>query len=82
VLDRESQRLRQRREPAPRLASRCWRREEEVGEGLVQRDSAVDLNGEAGTRVGYTALRVMGIDVPTWGEKSNNTSKSVGEILV
>ena len=50
--------------------------------GKVKNGLHVDLKGEAGTRVAYTALRVMGIDVPYWGEKSNNTSKPVGEILV
>jgi hypothetical protein len=32
--------------------------------------------------VGYTALRLMGVDVPSWGNQSNNTSKEIGEILV
>jgi hypothetical protein len=31
--------------------------------------------------MGYTALRVMGVEVPSWGSQSNNTSKEIGEIL-
>lgn len=36
---------------------------------------------DPGTRLGYTALKVMGADVPSWGLKSNTTSKEIGEIL-
>jgi hypothetical protein len=32
--------------------------------------------------MGYTALKVMGVDVPSWGTQSNTTSKEIGEILV
>jgi hypothetical protein len=35
-----------------------------------------------GTRLGYTAMKVMGLDVPSWGTLSNTTSKEIGEILV
>ena len=38
--------------------------------------------GSPTTRLRYTALRVMGIDVQTVGNKSNTTSKEVGEMLV
>ncbi len=37
--------------------------------------------GTAATRVGYTAMKVMGVDVASWGTKSNSTSQPVGEIL-
>ncbi|ANO50084.1 DUF1552 domain-containing protein [Woeseia oceani] len=49
--------------------------------GKVKTGIHVDLEGGAGTRVGYTALRLMGVDTPSWGTKSNRTSAEVGEIL-
>ena len=42
----------------------------------------IDAKGTAATRVGYTALRLMGVDKPSWGVNSNNTSQEIGEILV
>ena len=33
------------------------------------------------TRVGYTALRLMGLELPGWGAKSNMTAKPFGEIV-
>jgi hypothetical protein len=41
----------------------------------------IDANNTPGTRLGYTALRVMGVDTPSWGVNSNNTSKEITEIL-
>ena len=38
--------------------------------------------GSPGTRLGYTAMKIMGVDLPSWGAQSNNTSKEIGEILV
>ena len=38
-------------------------------------------DGSPVTRLGYTAMKVMGLNVRSWGTKSNNTSKEVGEIL-
>jgi hypothetical protein len=42
----------------------------------------IDGGGSPGTRLGYTAMRLMGLDVPAWGSMSNQTSKEIGEILV
>ncbi len=42
----------------------------------------IDGKGTSGCRVGYTALRLMGVDKPSWGVNSNNTSQEIGEILV
>ena len=42
----------------------------------------IDLKGDTGCRVGYTGMRLMGVNTPQWGTKSNQTSKEVGEILV
>jgi hypothetical protein len=41
----------------------------------------IDGKATAGTRVGYTAMRLMGVDRQSWGVNSNNTSKEVSEIL-
>ena len=41
----------------------------------------VDGGGTAATRVGYTAMKVFGVDAPSWGSKSNTTSSEVSEIL-
>jgi hypothetical protein len=37
--------------------------------------------GTPSTRMGYTALKLMGVDVASWGTQSNATSKEIGEIL-
>ena len=50
--------------------------------GKVKTGLHIDLGGDPGARVGYTALRLMGVDAPSWGTKSNRTSAEVGEILV
>jgi hypothetical protein len=38
-------------------------------------------NGQA-TRLGYTAMQALGLNISSWGNQSNNTSKAFGEILV
>jgi uncharacterized protein DUF1552 len=50
--------------------------------GKVRSGLHIDGGGSQGTRLGYTAIRLMGLDVPAWGDKSNNTSSEIGEILV
>jgi hypothetical protein len=50
--------------------------------GKVKTGLHIDGGGSQGTRLGYTAMRLMGLDVPSWGDQSNNTSKEIGEILV
>ncbi len=49
--------------------------------GRVKTGLHVDGGGSPGCRLGYTAMRVMGLDVPSWGDKSNNTAKEISEIL-
>jgi hypothetical protein len=49
--------------------------------GRVKTGLHIDAANTAGTRLGYTALRVMGVDTPSWGVNSNNTSKELGELL-
>jgi hypothetical protein len=50
--------------------------------GKVRTGLHVDAKGTAATRIGYTALRLMGVEKPSWGVNSNNTSQEIGEILV
>jgi hypothetical protein len=50
--------------------------------GAVRTGLHIDGKGTSGCRVGYTALRLMGVDKPSWGVNSNNTSQEIGEILV
>lgn len=49
--------------------------------GRLRTGLHVDGAGTAATRVGYTALKVFGVDTPSWGTKSNGTSSEVSEIL-
>jgi hypothetical protein len=50
--------------------------------GKIKTGLHIDGNHEAATRLGYTAMKVFGLDKPSWGAQSNNTSKEIGEILV
>jgi hypothetical protein len=50
--------------------------------GKVRTGQHIDLGGTAGTRIGLTAMKVVGVDINTWGANSNTTSKTVGEMLV
>jgi hypothetical protein len=46
--------------------------------------TGIHVDGAAGpaTRLGYTIMKVMGVDTPSWGTKSNNTANAISEILV
>ena len=50
--------------------------------GRVKTGLHIDAAETPVTRVGYTAMRVMGLDIPSWGARSNNTSKHFTEIVV
>ena len=50
--------------------------------GRVKTGLHIAGEAQAATRLSYTALRTMGCDVPSFGTKSNQTSKEIGEILV
>lgn len=50
--------------------------------GRIKTGLHVDGKGEAVTRVGYTAMKVMGLEQRSWGTKSNTTAKEFSEILV
>jgi hypothetical protein len=49
--------------------------------GQLKTGLHIDGAGTAATRVGYTSLKLMGVDVPSWGTKSNGTSQPVGDVL-
>jgi hypothetical protein len=50
--------------------------------GRVKTGLHIDGGGTPGCRLGFTAQRLMGLDIPSWGDKSNTTSSPVSEILV
>jgi len=50
--------------------------------GRVKTGLHLDGGGSPGTRLGYTAQRLMGVDISSWGDKSNTTSSEISEILV
>ena len=50
--------------------------------GRVKTGLHIDGGTSPGCRLGYTAMRLMGLDVPSWGDKSHNTSAEISEILV
>ena len=50
--------------------------------GRVRTGLHLDGGGTPGCRLGYTAQRLMGVELPSWGTKSNQTSSEIGEILV
>ncbi|NKF22323.1 DUF1552 domain-containing protein [Solimonas marina] len=50
--------------------------------GRVKTGLHVDAGATGVTRVGFTAMRAMGVDLPNWGVKSNMTDKAFSEILV
>jgi hypothetical protein len=49
--------------------------------GRIKTGQHIDAGGSGVTRVGYTAMRIMGVDVPSWGVKSNMTSSHFSEII-
>jgi len=50
--------------------------------GKIKNGYHIPGNNRTVTQVGYTALRIMGIDVPSWGTKSNLTTKPIDEVVV
>lgn len=50
--------------------------------GKVKTGLHIDGGGTTTARLGYTAMKVMGLEMKSWGTKSNETSKEIGEILV
>ena len=50
--------------------------------GKVKSGNHIDLNGGSVAQVGYTALRLMGVDTPSWGTLSNESSEVISDVLV
>jgi len=49
--------------------------------GKVKSGLHIDLQKKSPTAVGYTALQVMGADLPSWGSLNNKSSEVLHEIL-
>lgn len=49
--------------------------------GRIKTGIHVDMEDSLSTRLGYTALRVFGVDTPSWGNGSNTTSNEISEVL-
>ncbi|MDH4071886.1 MAG: DUF1552 domain-containing protein [Gammaproteobacteria bacterium] len=50
--------------------------------GKVRSGLHIDLQKKSPTVIGYTALQVMGADLPSWGALNNESSEVLHEILV
>lgn len=50
--------------------------------GRIKTGLHIDGGGTPGTRLGYTMMKTLEVDIPSWGAQSNNTSKEISEILV
>ena len=50
--------------------------------GKMKTGLHVDGQGTTGCRLGYTMMKTLGLEIPHWGNQSNQTSKEIGEILV
>ncbi|MFK7863276.1 MAG: DUF1552 domain-containing protein [Pseudohongiellaceae bacterium] len=50
--------------------------------GRVKTGMHLDGNDSPACRLGLTAQRLMGLELESWGAKSNNTSSEISEILV
>ena len=50
--------------------------------GKIKTGLHIDGKGTTGCRLGYTAMRAVGLDIPHWGNQSNQTNKEIGEIVV
>ncbi len=49
--------------------------------GKIKTGLHIDGGATTVARLGYTVQRVMGLDIPSWGQLANATSKEFGEIL-
>jgi len=50
--------------------------------GKAKSGMHIDMKGGSVSQVGYTALRLLGIDTPSWGTLSNKSTEVIGEIVV
>ena len=51
------------------------------GGGALKTGIHVQAKGDTVTRVGLTIQQAMGVSVGDWGTQSNNTSKTITEIM-
>jgi hypothetical protein len=49
--------------------------------GKVHTGLHIQGGGTGGTRLGYTAMKIFGLETAGWGAQSNTTSKEIGEML-
>ena len=49
--------------------------------GRVKAGQHIDGKGEAGTRLGFTLQRLMGLPVSSWGQGSMEVAKEISEII-
>jgi hypothetical protein len=49
--------------------------------GRIRSGLHIDGNGEVPTRLGYTLMKVMGVNIGDWGKGSLKTSREITEIL-
>ena len=50
--------------------------------GKIKTGLHIDGQGTTGCRLGYTMMRNLGLDIPHWGNQSNQTNKEISEIVV
>ena len=50
--------------------------------GKIKNGYHIPGNNRTVTQVGFTAMKIMGLDIPSWGTKSNLTTKEIGEVMV
>ena len=50
--------------------------------GRVKTGLHIDGGGSPSCRLGFTAQRLMGLEIDTWGDKSNTTSSEISDILI
>ena len=49
--------------------------------GRIRTGIHVNGGGDKACRLGYTVQRLMGLDIESWGDKSNRTSSEINEII-
>jgi hypothetical protein len=49
--------------------------------GKLKTGLHIDGKGQPGSQLGFTALRILGLETGEWGSQSNRTSKAITEIL-
>jgi len=50
--------------------------------GKIKTGLHLDGGGTPGTRLGYTMMKTLDVDISSWGTESNHTAKEISEIMV